>query len=147
VKLWDVNLWVYAFRPDSPHHDSVHAALVDSLERRESFLFCPIVASSFIRLVTNPRIFNSPSGYAEAWSFVDYLETHLASVFADVDAMSFGIFKHLCLVAKAQGNWVPDALLAAIALRRDATLVSADSGFERFQGLDLELMEFGGPRR
>jgi hypothetical protein len=135
-----VNLWVYAFRADSPRHDVVRSALIESLERREPFLFSPSVASSFLRLVTNPRIFVVPSDFREAWEFIGFLEAHPAAVFAEADAMCFGIFKHLCLVAGARGNDVPDAFLAALALRHDATLVTADAGMKRWQGLAMELI-------
>jgi toxin-antitoxin system PIN domain toxin len=141
VKLWDVNLWVYAFRRDSPLHARARGVLIDSLDRGESFLFCPSVAASFIRLVTNPRIFEEPSPPEEAWLFVDHLESHPAASFAEVDAMTFGIFKHLCLASRASGNAVPDALLAAIALRHDAGFVTADAGMRRFAGVDVELLE------
>jgi predicted nucleic acid-binding protein len=55
--------------------------------------------------------------------------------------MTFGIFKHLCLASRASGNAVPDALLAAIALRHDAGFVTADAGMRRFAGVDVELLE------
>jgi Predicted nucleic acid-binding protein, contains PIN domain len=138
--LWDVNLWVYSFRADCPLHGLIYTKLSESLERRESFLFCPSVASSFLRLVTNPRIFVEPSAYAEAWAFIDYLESHPAAVYADADAMSFGIFKHIALVTRATGNTVPDAFLAALALRHDARLVTADSGMKRFEGVEVEII-------
>ena len=138
--LWDVNLWVYAFRSDSPLHGQARSALTDSLEKSEGFLFCPSVASSFLRLVTNPRIFAQPSTYAEAWSFLDYLEAHPASFFAEADEMAFGIFKHICLLVSAVGNTVPDAFLAALALRHDARLITADAGMKRFQGVEVELL-------
>jgi uncharacterized protein len=138
--LWDVNIWVYAFRADSPVHERAYSVLTDALERRESFLFFPSVASSFLRLVTDPKIFEHPSTLAEAWSFVDFLEAHPASVFAEADAMTFGIFKHLCLVSRATGNSVPEAFLAALALRHDARLVTADSRMSRFEGVNVEAL-------
>lgn len=140
MKLWDVNLWVYAFRVDSPLHERARGLMVEAFERREPFLFCPSVASSFMRLVTNPRIFVEPSDWREAWEFVDWLESHPASRFAEFDGMAFGIFKHLCLVEGAAGNVVPDAFLAALAIRHDATLVTADAGMRRWKGTDLELI-------
>ena len=140
MRLWDVNLWVYAFRADSPLHVRSHALLSESLERREGFIFCPAVALSFLRIVTNPRVFVEPSAPADAWRFVSHLESHAAALFADADAMTFGIFKHLCLVAKAMGNAMPDAYLAAIALRRNATLVTADAGMRRFKGVAVEVV-------
>jgi uncharacterized protein len=140
MRLWDVNLWIYAFRSDSPLHDKAFDSIQTALDRRESFLFCPGIASSFLRLVTNPRIFKEPSLIAEAWLFVDALESHPAAVFADMDPMAFGIFKHLCLAADTSGNAIPDAYLAALAIRRDALFVTADRGFARFKGIALELV-------
>jgi toxin-antitoxin system PIN domain toxin len=141
VRLWDVNLWVYAFRADSPLHGRVRPLLVEALEAREPFLFCPSAASFFLRLVTNPRIFMEPSDWREAWAFIDWLEAHPAAVFAEFDAVTFGIFKHLCLVAGAQGNEVPDAFFAALALRYNATLVTAAAGMKKWQGVDVAVLE------
>jgi uncharacterized protein len=140
MRFWDVNIWVYAFRADSPLHELAMESMQGSLDRRESFLFSPGIASSFLRLVTNARIFKEPSLLAEAWLFVDALESHPAAVQTDMDPMAFGIFKHLCLVADVSGNAVPDAYLAALAIRHDATFVTADRGFERFKGLEIELV-------
>ncbi|MBU0936936.1 MAG: PIN domain-containing protein [Spirochaetes bacterium] len=139
--LWDVNLWVYAFRPDSPLHEPAYNELQTTLVRREPFIFLPNVAASFLRLVTNPRIFRSPSALDEAWHFIDILEEHPAAFHADVDTMTFGIFKHLCLLSSASGNEIPDVLLAASAIRHDATFCSADRGFSRFPALRFSLLD------
>jgi toxin-antitoxin system PIN domain toxin len=139
--LWDVNLWVYAFRQDSPMHSLAYSLLFDSLAARTAFAFSPTIAASFIRIATNPKIFVQPSSLQDAWTFIDYLDAHPASVFVDVDAMAFGIFKHLCLVSDVRGNGIPDALLAAMTIRYDAELWSADRGFSRFQGLRFRLVE------
>jgi uncharacterized protein len=140
MRLWDVNIWVYAFRSDSPLHDRSLESIQSALDRRESFIFSPGVASSFLRLVTNSRIFKVPSSLSEAWLFVDALESHPSAVFSDMDPMAFGIFKHLCLVADATGSRVPDAYVAALAIRHDALFVTADRGFAAFKGLELELV-------
>jgi toxin-antitoxin system PIN domain toxin len=141
VIFWDVNLWVYAFRSDSPFHEAARGELEGSHGTGDSFLFCPQVAVSFLRLVTNSRIFAHPSLLVEAWAFVDVLEAREHAVNVDVDAMTFGIFKHLSLVSRASGNEVPDALLASIAIRHDATFVTADRRFERYEGLPIRMLE------
>ena len=135
--FWDVNLWVYAFRVDSPLHEAARGELEGSSGAGDPFLFCPHVASSFLRLVTNSRIFAHPSPLGEAWTFVDVLEAREHAVKVDVDPMTFGIFKHLSLVSRVSGNEVPDALLASIAIRHDATFVTADRRFERYDGLQI----------
>ncbi len=139
--LWDVNLWVYAFRPDSPLHQAARAEIDRESRSAGSFLFSPYVAASFLRLVTNSRIFVQPSEPGEAWMFIDTLESRQRAVRVDVDAMTWGIFKHVCLVSRAAGNGIPDALLAALAIRHDATLVTADRRFERFESLACRYLE------
>jgi hypothetical protein len=133
--LWDVNLWVYAFRADSPLHGPAFREIDVGSRTAEPFLFCPHVAASFLRLVTNARIFVEPSSSAEAWQFVDALESRASAVRVDLDAMAWGVFKHVCLVSRSVGNRVTDAFLAALAIRHDATLVTADRDFARFEGL------------
>jgi toxin-antitoxin system PIN domain toxin len=141
VILWDVNLWVYAFRSDSPLHEPAREEIERGSHAAESFLFSPHVAASFLRLVTNTRIFVQPSDAVEAWDFIDTLESRQRAVRVDVDAMTWGIFKHACLVSRAVGNRVPDALLAALAIRHDATLVTSDRGFTKFEGLAYRNLE------
>jgi toxin-antitoxin system PIN domain toxin len=138
--FWDVNLWVYAFRPDSPLHgvsrDEIEAGCADP----NGFLFCPSVAASFLRLVTNRGIFSHPSQPSEAWDFIDALQFHPLARFGAVDEMTLGIFKHICLLNKSAGNEIPDALLAALATRYDCRFVTADTGFTKYAGLELKLI-------
>ena len=139
--FWDVNLWVYAFRADSPLHEAARNELEESAQAGDSFLFCPHVAASFLRLVTNSRIFVHPSALEEAWAFVDVLEARAHAIKVEVDQMTFGIFKHLSLVSRTLANEIPDALLASLAIRHDATFVTADRRFERYDGLPLRILD------
>ncbi len=136
--LWDVDVWVYAFRPDSPLHlktrQSIEAALIEG----DPFLFLPFIAASFMRLVTNPRIFLDPSDPVEAWRFLDHLETSPACHIVALDRQAYALFKHLCLVGPAVGNHVPDAMLAATALRFDAELITGGQGFSRYPGVRVQ---------
>jgi toxin-antitoxin system PIN domain toxin len=141
--LWDVNLWVYAFRSDSPQHISARAEMEGENGTGDSFIFSASVAASFLRLVTNPRIFVHPSPIEEAWAFVDALESRPRAVRIEVDPMTWGIFKHLSLAARTTGNDVPDALLASLAIRHGATFVTNDRRFERFAGLSCRLLQPG----
>ena len=138
--LWDVNVLVYAFRSDSPLHDPARDVITGSITDGDPFLLYPFVAASFVRLVTNPRIFAEPSDQAEAWRFLDYLETSPGARHGELDPEAYGIFRHFCLTTASTGNAVPDALLAAAALRHDADLVTADRGFARFPGLSVQLL-------
>ncbi|THB65435.1 MAG: hypothetical protein D6B26_03815 [Spirochaetaceae bacterium] len=57
-----------------------------------------------------------------------------------------GVFKHICIAAGAAGNSVPDALLAAAAIRHEAEFVTMDAGFKRYAGLRLRLLQAETPR-
>lgn len=138
--FWDVNLWVYAFRKDSPLHKKAREVLVKGMDDQEGFLFSPLVVSSFLRLVTNRKIFSRPSPTGEAWEFIDVLENHGNAHFAEIDQITYGIFKHLTLVTGAEGNLIPDALMAALAIRRDCRFATADRGFYNYPGLQVELI-------
>ncbi len=138
--LWDVNLWVYAFRGDSPAHGRAREILKQGLDVSDVFLFSPIIASYFLRIVTNSKIFKEPSPHNEAWEFIDTLESHPNARFAEADQMTYGIFKHLCLVKAVEGNQVPDALLAALAIRYDCVFLTADRGFSEYPGLKFEIV-------
>jgi hypothetical protein len=140
VILWDVDLWVYAFRADSPLHGLARAEIDAGFRTGDGYLFCPAVAASFLRLVTNPRVFVKPSSSEEAWAFVDTLESGERAVNADIDLMTWGVFKHVCMALAVTGNGFPDALLAALAIRHSATFVTADRGFERFGGLSCRFL-------
>jgi toxin-antitoxin system PIN domain toxin len=138
--LWDVNLWVYAFRQDSPQHVSARAEMEEETGSAERFLFTFAVAASFLRLVTNSRIFVHPSPLDEAWAFVDALAARPRAVRVEVDEMTWGIFKHLGIASRTAGYDVPDALLASLAMRHGATFITNDRRFERFTGLSCRLL-------
>ena len=138
--LWDVNLLVYAFRTDSPYHERARKIIERDRIKSERFLISAVIASSFVRIVTNPRIFLKPSDLGEAWRFLEFIEADALSQHATIDAETYALFKHLCLVSGAKGNVVPDAFLAATAVRYGARLVTADRGFSRFPGLNTEVV-------
>jgi hypothetical protein len=138
--FWDVNLWIYAFRTDSPYHKISRDIIQSGLEDPSGFLFSSAAAASFLRLVTNPSIFEEPSLPREASDFIDYIERHPMKHEGVFDEMAYGIFKHLCLIHNQKGNKVPDAFLAALALRYDCRFITADTGFSIYRGLDAEII-------
>ena len=51
-----------------------------------------------------------------------------------------GVQQRIRKAGGISGDYVPDALLAAAALRHDAGLVTADKGLEKCQGVRLRLL-------
>ena len=133
--LCDVNVLVYAFREDLEQHPTYHAWVEDAVNNDEPFGISNLVASGFVRVVTNRKIFVEPSRLEPAFQFLRDLRSAPAAVPVREGLRIWPIFEDLCRKVGAKGNLVPDAHLAALAIESGCTLVSADRGFARFPGL------------
>ena len=69
--LVDANVLVYAFRQDSERHEEYSSWLENELEAEAPFGFSEFVLSSFLRIVTHPRIFAQPTSAKDAFAFAD----------------------------------------------------------------------------
>lgn len=137
--LADVNVFVYAHRRESPrfdeHRDWLKSALVDS----EPFGVSEAVLASFVRIVTNHRIFHEPTPPQTALEFCAAMLPAPFAVPVRAGPLHWGIFAELCRATGARSNVVPDAFLAALAIESGATWITPDRGFARFPGLRWRL--------
>jgi toxin-antitoxin system PIN domain toxin len=132
----DVNVLVDAFREDARDHPTVSRWLAATLASPATLaLFEPVLAG-FLRIVTHPRIFRTPTPLAAASAFVEALRAQPNALTLRAGPRHWEIFARLCRDDDARGNRVPDAYLAALALEHGAAWVSSDHGFRRFQGLN-----------
>ena len=67
--LADVNVLVYAFRPDSADHKRYRDWLVEAVYGESAFGCSELVLSGFIRIVTHPRVFTNPDPLPDALHF------------------------------------------------------------------------------
>jgi toxin-antitoxin system PIN domain toxin len=131
----DVNVLVYAHRPESPRHDGYRSWLEGARRGVEPLGIPEMVQSGFVRVVTHPRVFKEPTPLDTALEFVEAVRGSPATVPIAPGERHWGIFTDLCRQLDARGNRVPDAFLAAMAIEQGATFVSADRGFAGFPGL------------
>ncbi|MBA3420366.1 MAG: type II toxin-antitoxin system VapC family toxin [Thermoleophilaceae bacterium] len=135
MKLVDANVLLYAVNEDEPHHTEAKNWLDTSLVRTESIGFAWSIVLAFLRVSTRSPAFARPFDTEHA---VARLEKWLAQPPAVVVEPTR---RHLPLVAGllrsvgTAGNLVNDAHLAALALEHDATVISYDSDFGRFEGV------------
>jgi hypothetical protein len=135
VKISDVNMLLYAYDSSSAHHERARPWLEEHLSGVEAFGFAWATLLAFVRLVTNPRVFDSPLRVGGA---LDVVETWLVTPCATVlhpGPRHAVLLRQLLEPLGTAGNLTMDAHLAALALEHDAELCSADADFSRFPGL------------
>jgi len=135
VLLPDVNVYLYAMRSDSRHHDPCKEWLESSINDSEPVGVSELVLSSVLRISTNHRVFSVPSTIDEVLEFCDAVLAARAVVRIRPGARHWDIFASLVRRHNARANDVPDTYLAALGLENGATLVTRDSDFARFDGL------------
>lgn len=133
----DVNVLVYAYRREAEDHAAYAAWLNGVVAGSEELGLVDAVLTSFVRIVTNPRILAKPAPTADALRFVTALRTSARARPLHATPATWNRFEEITRGDRAvRGNLVPDAWLAAIALSHGSRLATADRGFARFTGLD-----------
>ena len=90
---------------------------------------------AFLRLVTNPRIFEQPETLDEAWRQVnEWLDCPPVWIPQPTER-HLEILSALFASQGITANLVPDAHLAALAIEHGLLLCSTDGDFARFPGL------------
>ncbi len=133
MQLPDVNLLIYAHREDAPEHGRYAAWLRGLAEANEPFAVAEVVLASFLRLVTNGKIFDPPTPMKTAIGFCQHLVEWPRAVLVAPSRRHWDLFAALC--ADIHGPLVSDAYLAALAIEHGCELVTTDSDFARFKGL------------
>lgn len=136
MKLCDVNVLIYAHRPDSTPEHSLYANwFVEMANGVEAFGISEAVLSGFVRIVTNPRVFQDPTPLEVALRFCQNLRDQPQGCILKPSERNWQIFRQLCVDLPARGKLVADAWHAALAIEYDCDWISTDSDFARFKGL------------
>jgi toxin-antitoxin system PIN domain toxin len=135
MRLVDVNVLVTAFRDTAPGHQVCRDLVADLVDGPLPYGVSDLVLSGFLRMATHPRIFDPPAPVDAALAFADAYRGSAAAVVITPGPRHWPIFSALCRSARAKGNLVPDAYLAALAIESGCEWVTADRGFARFPDL------------
>lgn len=133
--LIDVNVLVYAHRQDSPNHEAHLHWLESVINSEQAYGVSDHVLSGFLRVVTHPSIFATPSTFGDALEFAIQLKNRPNVVNVVPGPRHWEIFTRLCRESDALGNLIPDAFFAALAIESGSEWVTTDRGFSRFSGL------------
>jgi toxin-antitoxin system PIN domain toxin len=133
--LIDANLLLYAYHERAEQHRAARAWLEATLSGSELVRFAWVTLWAFLRIATNPRVFERPLSGAEAAAAVSsWLDQPVAGVL-DPAERHWEILAALMQDAQASGPLVMDAAIAALAIEHGATLCTTDRDFARFAGL------------
>jgi toxin-antitoxin system PIN domain toxin len=133
--LVDANILLYA-------EDSLHTRHQQALNWWDGQLsgtgvvcLCWTVLSAFIRIGTNPRVFETPLSLEQALVRVQsWLDQPCTRVVRPTER-HWTVFKQVLTDGQATANLVTDAHLAALAIEHGCELASTDSDFARFPKL------------
>jgi uncharacterized protein len=129
----DVNVLIAASRSDHPHHKTAYACLNEAVVACAdgvSLKLMPMVVASFLRLVTNSRIFVQPTPVEDAVGFLDALLSVPGVEMPSLGA-EWPMLRQLCIEKKLAANDLPDAWLAAAVLQFGEHLVTFDTDFKK----------------
>ena len=133
--LVDANLLVYAHVDRFPQHEAARDWLDGRLNGSTAVGLPWASLLAFLRLVTNPRVFERPETMVEAWSqVIAWLGCNPVWVPSPGERHA-ELLGRLLSQPGVHANRVPDAHLAALALEHGLILCSTDGGFARFSGL------------
>lgn len=131
----DVNLLLYATFTTFEQHVAARSWLEAALNGDDQVLLPGVSIFGFIRIATNPRIFQDPLRIEQALAAVDsWLALHHVHFLVPGPRHIEVAFQLLRKLGAAR-NLTTDVQLAAHAIENQALLCSNDSDFARFEGL------------
>ena len=133
--LVDANLLVYARAEDFPQHEAARAWLDERLNGVVGVGLPWPSLLAFVRLVSNPRIFERPIPVTEAWEQVEAWLACPVTFTPEPTERHREVLGGLVEAVGNRSNLTPDAHLAALAIEYGLALCSTDADFARFEGL------------
>lgn len=133
--LVDANILLYAEDRRSARHVTAREWWDAQLSGTSPVCLCWTVLGAFIRIGTNPRVFEHPLSLDQALSRIQsWLDQPCARLVQPTDR-HWTVFQKLLREGQAVANLVTDAHLAALAVEHGCELISTDSDFSRFPGV------------
>lgn len=133
--LPDVNVLIYAFRKEVPHHQLCRVWLDGVVTGDARFALTPLLLAAVVRVTTNTRTYALPSALDDAFGFCEDLLNQPHCQIVEPGARHWSIFQRLCMDTNTRGPMVTDAWYAALAIEWGCDWVTMDRDFARFPGL------------
>jgi toxin-antitoxin system PIN domain toxin len=128
----DVNVLVYAHRNDEEVHSAYRAWFEALVNGDQPFALSVLVAVAFVRIVTNPKIYDAPTTIEVALAAIDQIVGHPRCRLIAPESDHWERVATLCRATGAKAKLVADAQHAALAMAGGFTWVTRDGDFGRF---------------
>jgi toxin-antitoxin system PIN domain toxin len=118
---------------------------LERVDDAASILFCRTTQQAFLRLMTNRALFarygNPALTNEQAWNAYEALLSDDRIIFRSDEPPGLeSTWREFALRTNASSHLWMDAYLAAFARAAGCQMVTTDSGFRQFEGLDLLLL-------
>lgn len=132
----DTNILVYAHRRDLPQHPLASRAVQRLVAEGRTWAVPWPCLHEFLAVVTNPRIFKTPTSTDTAFAVVRELGVRPQARLLGESHLHLDILDHLCRSAPVVGSKFRDARIAAICIGHGVSeLWTADRDFGYFPEL------------
>ncbi len=131
----DANVLLYAYDRSEPRHQAAATWFEATVGGDETVGLALTTVLAFIRISTDPRVYEAPLAVDRAIDFVrSWLEHDNVQLIGPSEA-HWTTLAEVAIAGQARGPLLMDAHLAALALEHGATLATVDRDFSRFSGL------------
>ena len=131
----DANILLYAHDASSPRHPAAVRWLETTFGGSDAVGLALMTVLAFIRIATDPRIYEMPMLTADAVGLVDTWLARTNVHLIGPTERHRRTLSEIAAAGQARGPMTMDAHLAALTLEHGATLATADRDFSRFPGL------------
>ena len=136
--LVDANLLLYAYDAASTRHDAARMWFENVLTTERDVRLGVATVLAFLRLSTDPRVFERPMSPLEATAIVtSWLCRQNVSLALPAEG-HWARLGDLADRSRSGGPLLMDAHLASLTIERGARLATTDRDFARFAGLGFE---------
>jgi uncharacterized protein len=133
--LVDANLLIYAHAVSMPQHRAARTWLDAQLSGHARVALPWPNLLAFLRIVTNPRLFDRAETMLDAWSQVEEWLACDNVWQPEPGDRHPELLRRMLAVPGTRSKLVPDAHLAALAIEHGLTLCTSDGDFARFPDL------------
>jgi uncharacterized protein len=132
----DTNILVYAHRRDMPQHTLALRAIQGLVAEGRTWAVPWPCIHEFLAVVTNPRIFKTPTSTQTAMTVIRDLSAQQQGLMLGESRRHLDILDRLCRSASVNGSKFHDARIAAICIGHGVSqLWTADRDFSYFPEL------------